>query len=159
QKKLNEEELKEFRTRFGIPISDEDAVHAPFFRPADDSREVQYLLKKRHELGGPLPQRRSNYEPLKIPARDLFKHFYQGSGNNEFSTTMVFVGLLKKLLADPDFGKRVVPIIPDEARTFGMDALFKPIGIYSNVGQLYEPVDAKTLLAYREAKNGQILEE
>jgi pyruvate dehydrogenase E1 component len=159
QKKLNEEELKEFRTRFGIPISDEDAVHCPFYRPPDDSREAQYLNKRRHELGGPMPQRRTQYEPLKISARDLFKDFYQGSGTNEFSTTMVFVGLLKKLLADPDFGKRVVPIIPDEARTFGMDALFKPIGIYSNVGQLYEPVDAKTLLAYREAKNGQILEE
>jgi pyruvate dehydrogenase E1 component len=159
QKKLNEEELAEFRTRFGIPISDNDVVDAPFYKPPEDSRELQYLHKRRQELGGSLPARIARCPALKAPPLDLFKDFLQGSGANEFSTTMAFVGLLKRLLQNKEIGKWVVPIIPDEARTFGMDAFFKPFGIYSNVGQLYEPVDAKTLLAYREAKNGQVLEE
>ena len=118
------------------------------------------MQERRKELGGYLPQRRVVYEPLQSAGRDLVQGLLlQGSGDNAFSTTMVFVGMLKKLLQDKELGKCIVPIIPDEARTFGMDALFKPFGIYSNVGQLYEPVDAKTLLAYREAKDGQILEE
>jgi pyruvate dehydrogenase E1 component len=159
QKKLNEEELAEFRTRFGIPISDDDVAQAPFYRPADDSRELQYLQERRKTLGGFLPARRTTPAQLKAPPLDLFKEYLKGSGENEFSTTAVIVGLLKKLLQNKEIGKWIVPIIPDEARTFGMDALFAPFGIYSNVGQLYEPVDAKTLLAYREAKNGQVLEE
>jgi pyruvate dehydrogenase E1 component len=159
QKKLNEDELAEFRTRFGIPISDDDVADAPFYRPANDSREIQYLLKRRQDLGGPLPTRKVNCQPLKAPKPELFKDFYQGSGENEFSTTMAFVGLLRRLMEQHDIGKWIVPIIPDEARTFGMESFFKKFGIYSNVGQLYEPVDSHTLLAYREAKNGQLLEE
>jgi pyruvate dehydrogenase E1 component len=159
QKKLNEEELAEFRTRFGIPISDEDVAEAPFYRPPEDSRELQYLHQRRKELGGFLPARVVRQPSVKAPPIDLFKDFLQGSGENEFSTTMAFGGLLRRLMQHKEIGKWIVPIIPDEARTFGMDSFFKPFGIYSNVGQLYEPVDAKTLLAYREAKNGQILEE
>lgn len=159
QKKLNEDELAEFRTRFGIPISDDDVADAPFYLPPDDSREIQYLLKRRRELGGCLPARSVRCSPLKAPRQELFKDFYQGSGDNEFSTTMAFVGLLRRLMEEKEIGKWIVPIIPDEARTFGMEAFFKKFGIYSNVGQLYEPVDSHTLLAYREAKNGQLLEE
>jgi pyruvate dehydrogenase E1 component len=159
QKKLNEEELREFRTRFGIPISDETVAEAPFYKPPDDSRELQYMHLRRQELGGFLPRRLVQYTPLKAPRLDLFKDFFKGSGQDAFSSTMAFVGLLRRLMQDKEIGKLIVPIIPDEARTFGMDSFFKPFGIYSNVGQLYEPVDARTLLAYREAKNGQILEE
>jgi pyruvate dehydrogenase E1 component len=159
QKKLNEDELREFRTRFGIPISDEHAAEAPFYRPPDDSREIEYLRKRREKLGGYLPARAVHYPPLAAPPRKLFSDFLQGSDGKEASTTAAFVEILKALLKDKEHGKYIVPIIPDEARTFGMDSLFKPFGIYSNVGQLYEPFDAKTLKAYREAKNGQILEE
>jgi pyruvate dehydrogenase E1 component len=159
QKKLNEDELAEFRTRFGIPISDKHVAEAPFYKPPEDSRELQYLRERRKTLGGSLPARSVRCPLLTAPPLDYFKDFLQGSGDNEYSTTMVFVSLLKRLLQHKELGKWVVPIIPDEARTFGMDAFFKPFGIYSNVGQLYEPVDAKTLLAYREAKNGQVLEE
>jgi pyruvate dehydrogenase E1 component len=159
QKKLNEDELADFRTRFGIPISDKHVADAPFYKPPEDSRELQYLRERRKALGGSLPARSVRCPLLKTPPLEYFKDFLQGSGESEYSTTMVFVGLLKRLLQHKELGKWVVPIIPDEARTFGMDAFFKPFGIYSNVGQLYEPVDAKTLLAYREAKNGQVLEE
>lgn len=159
QKKLNEDELAEFRTRFGIPVSDNNVADAPFYRPPDDSREIQYLLQRRRELGGCLPARNVHCPSLKAPKPDLFKDFYKGSGDNEFSTTMAFVGLLRRLMEEKEMGKWIVPIIPDEARTFGMEAFFKKFGIYSNVGQLYEPVDSHTLLAYREAKNGQLLEE
>ena len=159
QKKLNDEELKEFRTRFGIPVSDEEVGTAPFYLPGDDSRELQYARQRRQELGGFLPERRVKCPPLKPPPPSAFAEFLKGSGENAFSTTMVFVGILKRLLAERDFGKWIVPIIPDEARTFGMQSLFNTIGIYSNVGQLYEPVDAQTMTAYREAKNGQLIEE
>jgi pyruvate dehydrogenase E1 component len=159
QKKLNEDELATFRTRFGIPISDEDVAQAPFYRPPEDSRELRYMHKWREVLGGYLPVREVKCPPLKAPRREAFKEFFKGSGQDSFSTTMAFVGLLKRLLQEKELSKWIVPIIPDEARTFGMEGLFKQIGIYSNVGQLYEPVDSKTLLAYREAKNGQILEE
>ncbi len=159
QKKLNEDELKEFRTRFGIPISDQHVAEAPFYRPPEDSKEIQYLRQRRKELGGYLPTRQVQCPPLQAPPAEAFKEFYAGSGDDTPSTTGVFVAVLRKLLHDKELGKWIVPIIPDEARTFGMDALFKPYGIYSNVGQLYEPFDAKTLKAYREAQNGQILEE
>jgi pyruvate dehydrogenase E1 component len=159
QKKLNEEELAEFRTRFGIPISDEEVAHLPFFKPAEDSKELVYMKQKRQELGGSLPARVMRCPALPAPPIDQFKDFFQGSGDRSFSTTMAFVDLLKKLLADKHLGKYVVPIIPDEARTFGMEPLFKQYGIYSSVGQLYQPVDSNTLLYYREAKEGQILEE
>ena len=159
QKKLNEEELKAFRSRFAIPLSDEEVTGAPFYKPAEDSIEVRYLHTRRKKLGGYLPSRRMQAEPLKCPPEELFKEFYKGTNGREVSTTMVYVRLLSKLLRDQDIGKFIVPIIPDEARTFGMEALFGQFGIYSSAGQLYEPVDAGSLLFYKEAKNGQILEE
>ncbi|HYL09156.1 MAG TPA: pyruvate dehydrogenase (acetyl-transferring), homodimeric type [Candidatus Acidoferrales bacterium] len=160
QKKLNEDELREFRSRFGIPISDDDCADAPFYRPPDDSPEVQYLRARRQELGGYVPKRTVRAEPLQLAAHDeLFREFCEGSEGREVSTTMVFVSMLRKLMRDPEIGKLIVPIVPDEARTFGMESLFRQVGIYSSVGQLYEPVDVHTLLYYKEAKNGQILEE
>ncbi len=159
QKKLNEEELKEFRTRFNIPISDEDVAQAPFYKPAEDSPEVKYLHERRKALGGYLPQRRTTSTPLSAPAKKLFEEFYKGTDGREVSTTMAYVRILAKLLKDENIGRMIVPIIPDEARTFGMEALFRQCGIYSSVGQLYDPVDKENLLYYRETKDGQILEE
>jgi pyruvate dehydrogenase E1 component len=158
QKKLNEKELREFKKRFNIPISDEEIVETPFFRPAEDSTETQYLLERRKALGGFLPRRQVVAPSLKAPPLSAFGDLLKG-GKMEVSTTMAFVRLLSLLLHNQDIGRRVVPIIPDEARTFGMDALFRDIGIYSPKGQLYEPVDRETLLYYNEAKDGQILEE
>jgi pyruvate dehydrogenase E1 component len=158
-KKLNEEELAEFRTRFGIPVSDDDVAELPFYRPPEDSREIKYLQDRRKELGGDLPAREVHCPPLKAPPLELFKPFFAGSGERMASTTMVFVEILKRLLGEKEIGRWVVPIIPDEARTFGMESMFTQYGIYASQGQLYEPVDSKTLSAYREAKNGQILEE
>ncbi len=159
QKKLNEEELKHFRTRFGIPLSDEEVAKAPFFRPAEDSAEITYLKKRRKELGGYVPKRVVKSQPIQTPSEELFDEFHSGTGGREVSTTMVFVRMLTKLLKDKEVGKLIVPIVPDEARTFGMESLFRQVGIYSHVGQLYEPVDRDSLLYYKEAKNGQILEE
>ena len=159
QKKLNEEELKEFRSRFGIPISDEDVVKAPFYKPEEDSPEITYLKKRRQELSGYVPKRIVRNQKIATPSEDLFKEFYEGTEGREVSTTMVYVRMLTKLLKDKEIGKLIVPIVPDEARTFGMEALFRQIGIYSTRGQLYEPVDRDSLLYYKEAKNGQILEE
>lgn len=159
QKKLNEDELREFRTRFGIPISDEDVARAPFYRPADDSPEMIYLRERREALGGYVPQRRAEVAPLKTPPEELFEEFYAGTEGRAVSTTMVFVRILAKLLRDKELGKLIVPIVPDEARTFGMEAMFRQVGIYSHVGQLYEPVDSDSLIYYKEAKDGQILEE
>lgn len=159
QKKLNEEELREFRSRFGIPISDEDVAKAPFYKPPDDSPEMKYLHARRQELGGYVPQRVVKCKPLKAPPEELFEEFYRGSNGREVSTTMAYVRILMKLMRDKEIGKLIVPIIPDEARTFGMEGLFRQFGIYSSVGQLYEPVDKETLLYYKEAKDGQILEE
>jgi pyruvate dehydrogenase E1 component len=159
QKKLNEDELRRFRSRFGIPISDEAIAEAPFYRPADDSQEIQYVHRQRERLGGYLPRRTVAVESIKAPGDDAFDEFNAGTEGREASTTMVFVRILAKLLRDPEIGKLIVPIVPDEARTFGMEPLFRQVGIYSHVGQLYEPVDAATLLYYKEAKNGQIFEE
>jgi len=159
QKKLNEEELRVFRSRFGIPIPDEELHDAPFYRPGDDSPEIQYMQERRKQLGGYMPERKVRSAPLKPVAESHFEEFHKGTDGREVSTTMVFVRLLAKLLRDPEIGKLIVPIIPDEARTFGMEALFRQVGIYSSVGQLYEPVDMATLLYYKEAKDGQILEE
>ncbi|MBI3313798.1 MAG: pyruvate dehydrogenase (acetyl-transferring), homodimeric type [Candidatus Omnitrophica bacterium] len=159
QKKLNEKELREFRSRFNIPIKDEEIGDTPFYRPPMDSPEMKYLLERRKTLGGFLPKREVKAKPLDIPASEYFQEFYKGSGDLQASTTMAFVRILTKLLRHETIGKQVVPIIPDEARTFGMDSLFRQIGIYSSKGQLYEPVDKETLLYYQEAKNGQILEE
>jgi pyruvate dehydrogenase E1 component len=159
QKKLNDEELRMFRSRFGIPIPDSELHNAPFYRPADDSPEITYLQEQRKKLGGYLPERKVRAQALAPVAESHFEEFYKGTDGREVSTTMVFVRLLAKLLRDPEMGKLIVPIIPDEARTFGMEALFRQVGIYSSVGQNYEPVDMETLLYYKEAKNGQILEE
>ncbi len=158
QKKLNEDELKHFRARFGIPISDDELAAAPFYRPADDSPEIQYLQERRKELGGYVPARSVKCDPLPGPDESHFEEFYQGV-DRDASTTMVVVRLLSKLLRDKNIGKHIVPIVPDEARTFGMEALFRQVGIYSHVGQLYEPVDRDTLLYYKEARDGQIFEE
>ncbi|MGH9502259.1 MAG: pyruvate dehydrogenase (acetyl-transferring), homodimeric type, partial [Terriglobales bacterium] len=159
QKKLNEDELRMFRSRFGIPIPDEELHDAPFHRPADDSPEIRYMQERRKQLGGYLPERKVRSQPIAPVAESHFEEFHKGTDGREVSTTMVFVRLLSKLLRDPEIGKLIVPIIPDEARTFGMEALFRQVGIYSSVGQLYEPVDMDTLLYYKEAKDGQILEE
>ena len=159
QKKLNEEELREFRSRFGIPISDEQLAETPFYLPPEDSREIQYLRARRQVLGGYVPARKVRSKPLVAEHDSLFREFLTGSEGREVSTTMAFVGMLRQMLRDPEIGKLVVPIVPDEARTFGMESLFRQVGIYSSRGQLYEPVDVHTLLYYKEAKDGQILEE
>jgi pyruvate dehydrogenase E1 component len=159
QKKMNEEELRAFRTRFGIPISDTDIANTPFYRPAEDSVEIRYLKERRSALGGFVPSRKTRSEPMKALSHELFDEFHKGTEGRKASTTMVAVRLLSKLLRDKDVGRLIVPIVPDEARTFGMEALFRQVGIYSHVGQLYEPVDRDTLLFYKEASDGQILEE
>ncbi len=160
QKKLNEDELREFRTRFGIPISDEDVAKAPFYKPADDSAEMKYLRQQREKLGGPVPSRNAEKCPkLKTPSVEDYKEFLAGSDGREVSTTMAFVRMFGKMLRDKEIGKYLVPIVPDESRTFGMEALFRQCGIYAHSGQLYEPVDSDTMLYYREAKDGQIFEE
>lgn len=159
QKKLNEEEMREFRSRFGIPISDEAVTNTPFYRPPEDSPEMRYMRHRREMLGGSLPNRQNLVDPIDTPPASEFKDLIEGTGDRAVSTTMAFVRLLARLLRDPKLGKLLVPIIPDEARTFGIEALFRQCGIYSHKGQLYEPVDSDSLLYYREAKNGQILEE
>ncbi len=159
QKKLNQEELREFRSRFGIPISDDDVSNAPFYKPAEDSPELQYLRERREALGGYLPSRSQKKVSLKTPTLKGYEEFLGGSKGKPMSTTMAFVRLLSKLLREEDIGKRIVPIVPDESRTFGMEGLFRQCGIYAHSGQLYEPVDSEQLLYYKEAKDGQILEE
>ncbi len=160
QKKMNEDELKAFRTRFGIPISDEEVAKAPFYRPPDTSAEIVYLRERRQSLGGYLPGRNPHVQPIVGDGLNgLFDEFLKGGEGRKASTTMAFVRMLAKLLRDKELGRLVVPIVPDEARTFGMEALFRQIGIYSHAGQLYEPVDIDTLLYYKEAREGQILEE
>jgi pyruvate dehydrogenase E1 component len=160
QKKIQAKYLAEFRNRFGVPVGDEGVEHADFHRPADDTREMKYLHERRKALGGYLPVRQPSAPPLKVPGDELLAAYAKGSADKAPSTTMVFVDVLTRLLRDKELGQWVVPIIPDEARTFGMDPLIASYKIYSNVGQLYEPVDAEyKATAYREAKNGQILEE
>ncbi|MFP4473595.1 MAG: pyruvate dehydrogenase (acetyl-transferring), homodimeric type [Candidatus Omnitrophota bacterium] len=159
QKKLNEEEMREFRSRFNIPLSDEDVHETPFFRPPEDSEEMTYLQDQRKKLNGFLPQRRAESPKISVPDESFFKEFYQGSPEHAVSSTMAYGRILSKLLKHEDIGKLIVPIIPDEARTFGMEALFRQCGIYSHPGQRYEPVDKSSLLYYKEATDGQILEE
>ncbi len=159
QKKMGEEALKKFRDRFNIPISDEHIGEAPFYRPDDDSEEVQYIKARRAELGGAYFRRWPHAEPLQIPELSAFDKLLAGSGDRDISTTMAFVRLLNILVKDEHIGDQVVPIIPDEARTFGMEGLFRSLGIYSAVGQLYEPVDHDQVMYYREDQKGQILEE
>ena len=160
QKTLDEDALRHMRTQFGIPLSDDEIADAPFYRPADDSPEIKYIRERRAKLGGYVPARRVVNPGLPTsPSDDLWTEFKEGTNGREVSTTMVFVRMLSKMLRDETIGKLIVPIVPDEARTFGMEALFRQSGIYSHVGQLYEPVDMDTLLYYKEAQDGQILEE
>ena len=159
QKKLNEEELLHFRSRFDIPLSDEECIKAPFYKPSEDSDEIKYLKERREKLGGYLPQRLDNAPALNIPDISIMSELLEGSDNREISTTMAFVRLLTIICKDKSIGKHIVPIIPDEARTFGIDPLFRQLGIYSHVGQVYDPVDSDQFLYYREATDGQILEE
>ena len=159
QKKLNEEELRHFRSRFGIPIPDDRIHEAPFYRPDDDSEEIRYLKARRRALGGYLPARSVSVPISRPPDNDFYTEFFKGSGKRKVATTMAMVTLLAKLLADEKTGPYIVPIVPDEARTFGMESLFRKFGIYSHLGQHYEPVDRSSLLYYREATDGQILEE
>ena len=159
QKKLKEEEMLYFRDRFNIPLSDEEAAAGAYFKPADDTPEMQYLHARRKELGGYLPSRNTKAAPLEIPSLEVFDKLLQGSGEREISTTMAYVQMLTLLCRDKKIGKFIVPIVPDEARTFGMEGMFRQLGIYSSVGQLYEPQDKDQVMFYKEDKTGQILEE
>ena len=159
QKKMGEDALKHFRDRFNIPISDEAIADAPFYKPPEDSPEIQYLRERTAAMGGFLPQRRTTAATIEIPDIDIFDNVLDGTGEREISTTMAFVRLLNALVRNKEIGPRVVPIVPDEARTFGMEGMFRQLGIYSSVGQLYEPVDHDQVMYYREDLRGQILEE
>ena len=159
QKKLDDPAVRDFRDRFNIPVRDEELMDLPFVKPAPDSREARYLAAHREALGGSLPQRRPDAPKLAVPALDAFKAQLEPSGEREYSTTMAFVRMLNTLLKDRALGKHVVPIIPDEARTFGMEGMFRQLGIYSAEGQKYEPQDADQLAYYKEDIKGQILEE
>jgi pyruvate dehydrogenase E1 component len=158
-KKLDLEAIRDFRDRFNIPVADKDIDDLPFCKPAPDSAEIEYLLEQRNALGGFLPQRRTKSTALPVPPLELFKTQLEGTGKREASTTMAFVRIITTLIKDKKIGKHVVPIVPDEARTFGMEGMFRQIGIYSSKGQLYTPQDADQLMYYREDKKGQILEE
>ncbi len=159
QKKMGENALKAFRDRFNIPISDDEIAQTPFYKFADDSEEMQYMRKQREQLGGFMPVRTDTAEPLVIPGLDSFDALLQDSGEREFSTTMAFVRILSTLTRSKLIGNNIVPIVPDEARTFGMEGMFRQLGIYSFKGQLYEPMDSDQVMYYREDKKGQILEE
>ena len=158
-KKMDKAGLKHFRDYFNVPISDEDLEDIPFIKPEKDSEELKYLLKNRKENGGFIPKRQDKSEPLKLPDESIFSRFFDGSGEDEAATTSVLIQILGKLLKDKNVGKYIVPIIPDESRTFGMESLFRQVGIYAEDGQKYEPVDSESLLYYKEAKDGVILEE
>lgn len=159
QKKMTIDQLKAFRDRFSIPINDDEIEKIPFYRPPEDSPEIQYLKRQREKLGGPLPARRHDCESLKVPELSAFDTILKGSGDREISTTMAFVRLLNVLLKDKNISDRIVPIVPDECRTFGMEGMFRQYGIYSSKGQLYKPEDSEQVMYYREAKDGQIFEE
>ncbi|EKK03969.1 pyruvate dehydrogenase subunit E1 [Rhodopirellula baltica SH28] len=160
QKKMNEAELLEFRTRFGIPISDEKVGEAPFYKPPANSTEIKYLKTRRETLGGPVPSRPTEHPKLEIPALDVFQKFVsKRTDNKEVSTTFAAVQMLISMCRDKSIGKYVVPIVPDESRTFGMEGMFKQFGIYAHAGQLYEPTDSDQVAYYKEAQDGQILEE
>jgi pyruvate dehydrogenase E1 component len=159
KKKLDDEDLKDFRDRWNMPLADDDLHDLPFYRPESDTEVMRYLRERRERLGGFLPTRRRSAEPLEVPGLEIFRSQLEGSGDREVSTTMGLVRLLTALVRDKNIGSRIVPIVPDEARTFGMEGMFRQIGIYSSVGQLYTPQDAGQLMYYREDKKGQILEE
>ena len=158
-KKLDIEALKKFRDRFGIPIDDAKLSEVPYYRPAEDSLELRYMRKMREKLGGSLPQRRAVGQSLKVPSLEIFDAQLKGSGEREQSTTMAFVRMLNALCKDQEIGEKVVPIVPDEARTFGMEGMFRQMGIYSAMGQLYDPADSNQVMYYREDEKGQMLEE
>jgi len=158
-KKLGLEDLKKLRDRFDIPISDADIDNVPYYRPAEDSEEIRYLKERRRQLGGYLPRRTTTTEKLTVPHLEAFQPKLNGSGEREISTTMALVRILTMLMRDKNIGDRIVPIVPDEARTFGMEGLFRQVGIYSSVGQLYSPQDSEQLMFYKEDQQGQILEE
>jgi len=159
QKKLNEDELQKFRSRFKIPIKEEDVAEAPFYRPSEDSKVLDYMRRRRQELGGYLPSRSEEADALEMPDNTFYEKFTKGSGGREVSTTMGFVTLLTGLCANKVSGKHIVPIVPDESRTFGMEGMFRQFGIYSSKGQIYDPVDKESLMSYREATDGQLLQE
>ncbi len=159
QKKMGLDALKDFRDRFDIPVPDNELEKTPFYKPADDSPEIKYIRERREALGGFLPQRRREAEPLEIPDLSAFDLLLKDSGEREMSTTMAYVRIISILARDKKLAKHIVPIVPDEARTFGMEGLFRQLGIYSSVGQLYTPEDADQLMLYKESKDGQILQE
>jgi pyruvate dehydrogenase E1 component len=159
QKKLAEKSLAAFRDRYRIPIPDDRIAEAPFYKPSDDAPEMRYMHERRKALGGYLPARRADVPPLAVPDLSIFAKLLEGSGDREYSTTMAYVRILSALLRDPELGRRVVPIVPDEARTFGMEGLFRQLGIYAAEGQLYEPVDHDQVMWYREDRQGQVLQE
>jgi pyruvate dehydrogenase E1 component len=159
QKSMDIESLKAFRTRFDLPISDKEVEDLSFYKPAEDSPEIEYMMERRKELGGFLPARRKKSKALKIPNISSFANVTTTSGEREISTTMAFVRILSTLVRDKELGKYIVPIVPDEARTFGMEGMFRQLGIYSSIGQLYEPQDSDQVMFYKEQKDGQILEE
>ena len=158
-KKLSLDNIKSFRDRFDIPVSDEDIEELPYVRPKEDSPEIKYLKETREKLGGPVPKRRALTETLELKNKDAFKVLYEGSGERKVSTTTNCVRIINNLIKDKSLGERVVPIVPDEARTFGMEGMFKQIGIYSSEGQLYEPEDADQVMWYKESETGVMLEE
>ena len=158
-KKLSLDELRHFRDRFDVPLRDEELEDVPYYRPAADSSEMQYMHQCRERLGGTMPRRLVDQQTLAIPALSAFKAQLEGSGKREISSTMAFVRILATLVRDKELGKRVVPIVPDEARTVGLEGMFRQLGIYSSEGQLYEPEDSDELAAYKESKSGQVLEE
>ena len=158
-KVLNIEELKKFRDRFGVSLSDQEVESVPYYRPPEDSPEIKYIKARRSQLGGSVPVRKENNESLKFPALSVFDAQLKGSGDRSISTTMSFVRLLSTLAKNKEIGDRIVPIVPDEARTFGMEGMFRQLGIYSSVGQLYEPEDSDEIGSYHESKDGQVLEE
>ncbi len=159
QKKVGEDSLVSFRDRFRIPLTDEQVASAPYYRPPPDSPEIQYMLDQRRKLGGPLPVRRQPETKFEVPPLNIFDAQLKGTGEREISTTMGFVRILTSLIRDKNIGQRIVPIVPDESRTFGMEGMFRQLGIYSPSGQLYEPEDSDQLMSYRESKTGQVLQE
>ena len=159
QKSMDIESLKTFRTRFDLPISDEEVENLAYYKPGKDSPELKYMMERRNALGGFLPIRKKQGNKLNVPSIDAFSKQLESSGDREISTTMAFVRILTTLVKDKDIGKFIVPIVPDEARTFGMEGMFRQLGIYSSVGQLYEPQDSDQVMFYKEKKDGQILEE
>jgi pyruvate dehydrogenase E1 component len=159
QKKMGTASIRAFRDRFRLPIPDDQLEDVPFYRPAEDSPEMQYLRGRIEAMGGSLPARKRKVEPLEVPALSVFDAQLKSSEDREFSTTMAFVRILNTIIRDKKIGKRVVPIVPDESRTFGMEGMFRQLGIYSHVGQLYTPQDADQLMFYKEDKGGQILQE